>query len=150
MTSTFSQSRDDIATVFWDKWLAETPALNGGNVVPVLWQWVDASGQSPDPSGPFARLTIRHVPGGRHTFGEAGNRRHERLGSVFVQVFTPLGLKTGAALMENLATIARDAFENQRTPSGVWFRNASIREAEPFQGWNQANVSAEFVYDEAK
>lgn len=135
---------------FWNAWQAGAPAVNGGQLPTVLWQGVDDSATPPPATQPYARVTIRHLDGAQTTMGEVGNRRFSKFGNIFVQVFTPLSLKTGLTLLENLATIALGAFEGKVTPSGVWFRNAVIRESEPYQGWNQATVVANFLYDELK
>lgn len=149
MTATLSQARDEIQAKFLAVWNAETPALNGGQAPEVRWQGLDNYSEAADPGKPWARVTIRHVPSGQTTLGEAPNRRFTRRGTLTIQVFTPVG-NSGLALLENFATIVRYAFEGQTTPSGVWFRNVSVEEADPYQGWNQFNVTANFEYDEAR
>lgn len=146
---TFTGARDEILGLFNTAWIALAPAVNGGLVPEIDWPGVD-TGDYPPITKPRARIFIRHNGGGQRTFGETGNRRFQRTGFVTVQVFTPVTNRDGLTLLENLATIARDAYEGVGTASGIWFRNVRIQEAPTADGANQANVIAEFEYQELK
>lgn len=147
--TTYAQARDDIQALFWAAWSSAAPAQNSGAVPDVRWQWLDSPAASPDLTKPWARVTIRHNDGGQSTFGPAGQRRFTKTGEVFVQVFAPIN-KAGATQLENLATIAQDAFEGKTTTNGVLFRKVVAREGETYQGWNQVTVVASFTYDDVK
>lgn len=147
--TTYAQARDGIQALFWSFWSSQAPAENGGQVPEVRWQWLDSPSAPSDLLKPWARVTIRHADGNQSTFGPSGQRRFTKRGEVFVQVFAPIN-KTGATLLENLATIAQNAFEGKTTDNGVWFRRVVAREADPFQGWNQVTVVASFTYDDLK
>lgn len=97
----------------------------------------------------WARLTVRHTGGGQETLGKVGNRKFARLGSVFVQVFTPIDQGTSEA--DVLVTTARNAFEGI-TLAGTTLRFLDVvaREAGPDGKWYQTVVEANFEYDETK
>jgi len=145
----FDTARDEIQALFWDYWKAQTPVLTGGAPAMVQWQGVD-SGEAPTPNAPWARFDLRHTLGRQTTFGSTGHRRFLRKGLIQIQVFVPNSRGVGLSDAEKYSTIARDAFEGKGTPSGIWFRNASIQEIGVNEGWFQMNVSVEFVYDEMK
>lgn len=150
MTATVEQARDEIQARFLADWQALSTTIPGISAVPeVRWQGLDDNAGPPTTDAPWARVTLTHGAGLRHTFGRIGERRMERVGVLTVQVFYPIK-KSGMSRLLKLATIVRNAFENRTTPSGVWFRNVAIREQTPYQGWNQVNVTADFVYDELR
>lgn len=144
----FGDARDEILGLFNAAWTANAGAVNGGTVPQVAWPGVNA--EVPDPEAAHVRVFLRHVDGRQVTFGQVGQRRFNRKGLVTIQVFTPNAKRTGLSLAENLATIARDAYEGIGTASGIWFRNVRIQEVGPDNGLYQMNVVAEFEYDELK
>lgn len=145
---TFGDARDEILGLFNTAWTSNAGAVNGGDVPPVAWPGVDASAH--DPESAHARVFLRHVDSRQASFGQVGQRRFNRKGLLTIQVFTPTARNTGLSLAENLATIARDAYEGIGTASGIWFRNVRIQEVGPDKGLYQMNVVAEFEYDELK
>lgn len=145
---TYDSARDEILGLFNEYWGAQTPAVNGGQAVDVLWPGV--SSDPPLADKPFARISVQHSTSNQSTFGETGGRRFRRAGLVIVQVFAPISAGGGVALAERLAMIARDTYEGKGTPSGIWFRNAQIREIGATETWLQFNVVVEFIYDEQK
>lgn len=149
MLPTFDSARDEVLGLFHTKWIADTPAINGGSAIPVHYQGTD-EGDPPAANHAYARITIRHTTSRAAAFGQDGIRRHTRPGLVTVQVFSPLIVQAGLSFAENAAIIARDAFEGVGTASGIWFRNARIQEIGPTAAWFQVNVIAEFEYDEVK
>lgn len=140
--------------LFYDAWRAKAPLVWTGGVPEVLWQGVEErskkDARKPRSDKPWARVTVNHNVSPQRTFGEPGNRRFERLGILTVQVFSPMSLEQGLTLGEDLAVVARDAYEGNTTPSGVWFRNTKLQEVGPSDPWWQINVSTEFQYDELK
>lgn len=95
----------------------------------------------------WARLRIRHAGGGQSTLaGNDGLKRFERFGTVFVQVFTPLGI--GLKMAYDEAELMLSAFEGKRTESDVWFRECRIEEIGESGAWFQMNVTAEFTYEQ--
>ena len=146
---TFESARDEILGLFRAHWVAQTPALNGGQPIRVEWPGVDAGGPPPADK-PWARIALRHTTSRQSTFGPAGGRRFTRPGLVTVQIFAPLSAGQGLSLAEKCAIIARDAFEGRGTASGIWFRNARIQEIGRTGAWQQFNTVVEFQYDELR
>lgn len=149
MSVTYSEGLNVARRLFWNAWRARTPGVNGGKVPEVRWPGVTKD-TSPPTTEAWARFTIRHGRDGQRTLGSTGNRRFGRSGIITIQVFTPLVAGGGLSLAENLAIIARDAYEGVGTPEGVWFRNVRITEVGDEGAWHQDNVIAEFEYDEIK
>lgn len=145
---TFTTARDAIQGLFWAAWQLLAPAQNGGALPEVQWQGVEE--EPADATAPFARVTIRHGTSRQSTFGHTGARRFVRPGIVTVQVFSPISRGGGLTLAQNLAIIARDAFEGVGTADGIWFRNVRIQEIGLSGAWFQMNVTAEFEYDEMR
>jgi hypothetical protein len=104
------------------------------------------------PTGtPWVRLAVRHTASNQETLGGIGQRKYERIGSVFVQCFTPLD--SGVASADNLASIARAVFEGKTlAPAGeaIHFFDVVVREVGPDGAWYQINVEAFFTYHETK
>lgn len=145
----FATARDEILALFKVAWDANTPAVNGGLTPRVEWDAVDSKTARPV-SAAWARITVEHTLAEQSTFGDAGARRFTRFGFVTVQIFQPQNTAGGFTLGEQLAVIARNAFEGVGTASGVWFRNAVISEAGSDAIWSRLNVRAEFQYDEGR
>lgn len=140
---------DTILGLFKEHWEAETPALNAGSPVRVEWPGVD-SGGTPPPDQPYARIRVRHTTSRQVTFGKVGERRFNRPGFVTVQIFAPIVGGSGLTFAENLATIARNAYEGRGTPSGIWFRRSAIQDIGEDGTFHQFNVVVEFEYDEMR
>lgn len=149
---TTTEARDEILGLFKAAWDANTPAINGGSVVEVRWQGVDA-GTPPAADEPFARITIKHGPSGQTTFGAVGARRFTRFGIVTVQIFDPVSKGGGLVFLDQASNIAKNAFEGVGTASGIWFRDVTIKEIDhsnKYGPWQQFNVLADFQYDEVR
>ena len=139
----FREARAEIVAAFAPIWTAN--AVNGGVVPSIHWE-----GQpfSPPKTAAWVRFSMRHTLSEQASLsGAGGTRRYEKFGTVFVQVFTPL--TTGSlVLAEELAAVAKSAFEGVSTVNGIWFTGARISEVGPDSSWFQMNVSANFRYDE--
>lgn len=133
MSMTVEQARDEMSALFKAAW---------GNRA-VIWDGLPGS----PPSGrtPWARFTVRHADGGS---GAIGNHRFRRQGTIFIQLFAPVG--DGLSAMDPLTKIAMDAYEGQSTAGGAWFRDVRSREIGPDGDWYQVNVLVDFEYDEIK
>lgn len=130
-----TQARDEILAKFKEAW--------DPTGVPVLYS--DRAQDVPD-DGSWARVTVRHQAGEQATLSDGiGRRRFRHTGTVFVQIFTPFD--DGMVESDELATIAKDAFEGEVTPGRVIFRRVRINEIGQDGQWFQTNVLAEFEYD---
>lgn len=147
--TTLAQAVDDINQMFLDAWNAGTPAVNGGVVPEIRW-FATEEGAIPSSTVPWARVTATHNDSVQRSLGGPGQRRFERRGIVTVQIFTPRGRGQGLSLAQQLATIARDAFEGKASPNGVWFQRVVVKDIGIDGPWEQTNVVATFLHDEIK
>lgn len=145
MTSaTYEEAVDDISAIFKTAWDTTGFPVDYENIA-------DAEDNTfpPDPSTPWARLTIRHSTGRQASLsGADGTKRYDRGGFLTVQVFVPAG--EGLARAYQLGKVVTDAYEGTASTRGVWFRNARVNEIGPDGDWLQVNVLVDFNYDEVK
>ena len=86
------------------------------------------------------------LSGQRTLAGQDGKSRHESLGNVVIETYTPAG--KGLAAAYELADIVLDAFRGKRTPSDVWFRNVRMIEVgDVSKLWFQIDIIADFTYE---
>lgn len=142
--------RDDIQTVIkaaWDTLGPPVPQLLYQDVV------LDSDGDGkelPPDDESWGRVFVQNAASTQVTFGEVGNRRFRRFGTIIVQIFTPFGdgLTTSYAIVK----VVVDSMEG-KTAGGadnVRFRDVSFSEVGRDGPWFQANVTAAFEYDEVK
>ncbi len=132
------QARDTILGIFKAAW--------DPTGYPVFW--TDVPGEKPASETVWARVTIRHATGRQSSLsGAAGTKRFESTGTLFVQVFAPIG--DGSAAGYSAALLARDAYRDAQDPD-VWFRNVRMNEAGASGAFEQFNVLADFSYDEVR
>ena len=142
MSLTRTQARDECHTMFKTAWEAVGPSQG----VSVLYADV---AQDVPTSGSWARFTMKHSIGGQATLsGETGLRTFRRTGVISVQIFTPTG--DGNVLADQLADIAKNAFEGKASPGQVWFRDVTSNEIGQDGVWFQTNVFVGFEYDEVR
>lgn len=144
--TTLAQAKNEIAGAFRDAWIADPLSAD----LPVLY--LDVA-DAPPTSGAWARLTVRHGPGGQATLaGDAGTRHYRRTGFVTVQVFVERHDRAGAeTTMDALVPIAVHAFEGITTsPGRVAFHRVRVNEVGVSGVWLQTNVLADFEYDEVR
>jgi hypothetical protein len=142
MSATIETAYDEIYGLFktaWDAGVATTGKK-------ILYDGVDADLPNDDV---WARIAVRHSTGDQATLSNfSGQRRWERRGTVFVQLFTDLQLTLSSRVAVTM--IAEAAFQGKATASGVWFRNVRVNEVGRDGRYYQVNVLAEFVYDEVR
>lgn len=135
---------DDILTLFRDAWNLQANALLG-YTPDVEWPGVVQTGEH-DKARCWARVEVLHNNSAQTGLGGGTNRMFTRFGLIIVQVFAPRDL----LLAQQLAIIARNAFEGFHSPNGVWFRNGRVNEVGPSESWYQTNCIVEFQFDEIK
>lgn len=148
MPATLDVARDEIYGALKATWDADTPAVNGG-LVPELFY--DGVPRLLDPAADvaYAEIYVRHSGGRQASLaGELGRRRFTKSGIVTVAVFAPIVKAGGLTLADELAKVAKKAFEGKATASAVWFRNVRAVEVGVTAAWYHVNVFAEFEYDE--
>lgn len=135
---TFDEARDIILKVFKDAW-----DLTGFPVT-----WTDVPGSAPTSETVWARATIRHATGAQASLaGENGARRWARTGTVYIQVFAPVG--DGSKAGYEAAQIVVNAFQASRHEN-VWFRDVRMNEVGTSGAFEQLNVLATFSYDDVR
>lgn len=147
---TYEQARDAVLGLFQTQLANEyQSAANDADEPVVFWDNLD-KGESAPVDRPWFRVTVRHTNGEQTTLQEPGSRRFSREGLVTVQIFVPAGAR-GLTLADRLGKMATDAFEG-RQADGVWFRNVRLNEVgnDEKGAWYQANVIAEFYYEQTK
>lgn len=135
---TFDEARDIMLAVFKAAW---DPTGN-----PVFW--TDVPGKKPPSERVWARVTIRHATGHQGSLkGAAGTQRWNRTGTIFVQVFAPVG--DGSTAGYTAAQIVVNAYQAARNPD-VWFRNVRMNEVGASGAFEQFNVLVDFSYDDVR
>lgn len=104
---------------------------------------------NPNANEAYVRVTVRHTAAVQDSLGSVGRRKFDRIGTVFIQVFTPLDM--GRQQADNLSTSARAVFEGKTlTPENLRFNAVITRELGVSDNWYQTNVEAPFNYTETK
>lgn len=118
-------------------------------------QWADTSvltfeGETFDPNAvtvSWVRVSHNIAVSGQSTFGKVGNRKFNRVGLVFVEVYAPEN--EGVASLITLSEKALSSLE-AITLSTACLMNGIIRSAPKEPGWIRRNVEIEFFYEEVK
>lgn len=101
------------------------------------------------PDGPWCRVSVQRMPGGPGTIGRKGNRRMDRVGRLFIQLFEPPG--DGVGRISDLAETAARIFENCRLePHDIRFAEVEPREGVDVEGgrWWGLPVEGRFDYED--
>lgn len=107
----------------------------------------DDPGNIPTGEVVWARATIRHATGRQSSLaGAIGTRRFTDEGTVFVQVFAPVG--DGSTACMAAAREVQNAYRDAR--SRVWFRDVRLNEVGASGAFYQINVLATFSYDDVR
>lgn len=134
---TFDEARDVMLTTFLTAW----KPLG----FPVVW--TDVPGSVPNGSTVWARVVLRHATGGQGSLsGDTGKKRWRRAGTLFVQVFSPVG--DGSSAGYSAAQTVVDAFQSAK--DCVWYRNIRMNEIGADGSFEQFNVLVDFTYDEVR
>jgi len=103
----------------------------------------------PDHDDYWARVTVLGLGGGQVSLGPTSGRKYRRLGSVIVQIFSPVD--SGMTTSGGHAEAALDIFEGASF-SNLCFNDGSIREVGvmPGEKWHLTNVEILFDFEETK
>lgn len=113
--------------------------------------WPNAKSQEHLEDEIWARWALDYVSGGQATLGGTGGRKFTKYGLIYITIYSPLG--GGLAQAREASQVAIFAYEGQRTPGDVWFRNVRIDSEGHGQGtgrnksWWTTQVVAEFTYE---
>lgn len=129
-------ARDEMLAVFKAAW--DTTGYSA--------QYPDLPGKPPQAEEPWARITVRHELGGQTSLtNAAGAKKFTHVGSLFVQVFVPIG--QGGSMGYPLAKLVLDAYRQAR--GAVWYRNHRFREVGNDGAFTQFNCIIDFTYDDS-
>lgn len=128
---------DEMLAVFRDAWIGA-----GQSIASVAWP--DLPFTIPT-SGAWARVTLRHATGGQSSLaGASGAKLYTQTGTIFAQVFAPLGDGQKSSLW-----LAQDVVNGYRSAKGaVWYRNQRLKEIGASGAFDQTNVLVDFTYDD--
>lgn len=139
MTATFEEAQDEVYGLFKTAW----------DTTGFIALYPNVAGSVPTTPTPWARAKATLFNGGDASLsGALGTRRYERQGLFTAQIFVPAG--EGLERAMQLAKIVVDAYDGQRTASGIWFRNARVADVGPDGDWYQVNVLVNYEFDEIK
>ena len=102
----------------------------------------------------WARWALDYFDGRQTTMGKKTERKFMREGLIYITVYSPLGV--GLANAREAAEIAINAYEGERTPGDVWFRDVRIESEGHGQGsgkgksWWTTLVVARFTYEQLR
>ena len=103
----------------------------------------------PPVDSPWARMVIKHNGAPQKTLGRPTTRKFDRLGSMFIQVFTPQreGTRRSSELIQRVV----DGFEGARiSGTSICFNDVIPREVGPTDHWYQVTIECEFRYTDIK
>lgn len=146
---TTNEVRTDVLAFFTDNFeLIPTNPTLGLDPLPEI-SYDNKARPTEDETKSWLRVTLRPATGIQETLGRVGNRRFERIGFLFVQIFTPLdkGMQASDYLSDNII----DFIEGGETVGKIPFQNVSPpNDIGNEDTWNQVNISAEFMYHNLK
>ena len=142
------EAKAAMKALFWEVWKAGTPAVNDGSVIEVLWDNKENK-DAPEPTGPYARFSIRHEAGPLQTINPRGSRRYKQAGSIIIQLFAPLG--QGETRLDLMVKIIVDGLRGRPCGGGdaVNLRDTNSTEVGRVDGVRWACfVAVDFDYEE--
>lgn len=142
MITNLSDADKEMAELFRQAW-----EVTAGYVC----DWPNAKSADHEEDEIWARWALDYAVGNQTTMAGTGYRKFMKEGLIYIDVFTPLG--GGLAQARDAAQIAIFAYEGNRTPSDVWFRDVRIESEGHGQGsgrnksWWTTQVVARFTYE---
>jgi hypothetical protein len=95
----------------------------------------------------WVRISVIFNDGFQSSLGIVGNRKFEKQGNLFMQIFTPIGHATNDndELVENSLNL----FEGGRI-GDLWFNNGRVVTVGPDGEWYQQNAVLDIIYQTVK
>jgi hypothetical protein len=121
-------------------------------LVPFSPYWFEDDKADP-PADLWARFSVKRMPGGPGTIGRKGNRKMDRVGMVFIQLFQPPGTGDIGALSD-AGEKAAGIFENCRLLSDHDIRFGEVEPGPSGQvekgRWLGLSVEGRFDYEDIR
>lgn len=137
-STTFPEAKEAIAQLFSDVW---TPTGLGFAL--------DNEKFDPPENAGWARMVVRHNASTQSTLGNRQNRKFDRFGAAFIQVFS--AQRVGSNPTDGNVQLVLDGFEGARIPdTTICFLDVIPREVGPSDKWFQVTIEAQFRYTEVK
>jgi hypothetical protein len=95
----------------------------------------------------WVRVNVQFLDGRQASLGRTNNRRFDKRGILFIQVFTPAGYATDDN--DDLAEASLDLFEGVGL-GGLWFDRGRVETVGPDGEWYQQNVVINFNFSAIK
>lgn len=137
----------EVQEALYQRWIAGW--VDGGSAQ--LTPFVFENEVFDPPSAPWVRFSVKRMPGGPGTMGRPGNRKMDRVGMIFAQIFEPPGDGTGR--ISDLGEQAAALFENCRLTT----HDIRFGEVEPGQAgdvdkgtWWGLSVEGRFDYEDLR
>jgi hypothetical protein len=152
MATTLVDATDSILSQFRTTWNGGAGALVGGPAPEIVYEALepDLKVHPRESDNPWVRIVVRHSDGNKVSLaGDQGTGLYIRLGMVWVQVFCPAAGGTNWTLGQQLAMLARDAFEGKRA-GAVVFTKVAILDRPRDGAWLTFDVKANFYWHEVR
>jgi hypothetical protein len=140
----------EVQEALYQRWKAQWVVDPDADPVEPLTYFVFEDEKASPPAGPWARFSVKRMPGGPGTMGRPGNRKMDRVGIVFIQLFKPPG--DGVGDLSDLGERAAGIFENCRL---LGVHDIRFGEVEPGQSgqveegrWLGLSVEGRFDYEQ--
>jgi hypothetical protein len=108
-TSAWRRVQERLYRRWADEWVVDPEAVEPD---PLTYFVFEDEKASPPEGAVWARVSVKRMPGGPGTLGRPGNRKMDRVGMVFVQLFKPPG--QGVGDLSDYGERAAGIFENCR------------------------------------
>ncbi len=138
----------EVQETLYARWRDQWVVAPGGEALTPFW-FEDEKATPPEDF--WVRFSVKRMPGGPGTLGRPGNRKMDRVGMVFIQLFRPP--LQGIGNMSDMGERAAGIFENCRLePHDIRFG-----EVEPGQSgsvesgrWLGLSVEGRFDYEDIR
>lgn len=142
-----SDAKDALYKHFLDRWNDGRIAALFDYELQILWPNIEPD-EKPDSSKTWLRVSTQTVLRQQTTLGPPGQRRFTVDGLIFVQFFFPKSKADSATLINNVADITVNIFDQPSECNLIQFYRARSRELPEERDTYRLNVVAEYEYDE--
>lgn len=148
MTTTYPNAVDEMFVIAKDAWDANAASICGGDPQ-LFWTGVQYN-YPPDSSQFWGRISEQGVTDQQtaFSFGGGNGPRFTADGLLFIQLSCPQSDPQAMDKGRRLAQKLKEAYRNVRTPGGVVFFNAQIKNLPDDEKSYRLNVVAEYTFDE--